>query len=318
MALPLDRTSIPETFAQLRYAHKMAGVTVATYTMNIGLNKMAVAEEVISSAGNILVAAGFEPDEIAALFNQAADQLASGDAITQANELSNIDNPTSDDIDIDHITSGFEEIASVKSLAKLKRRADALDRPHDNVEALEKCYSLAEKMIPLIGEAQDWLRHIAKDNGIEVIDDHNEWTSSVSDEELDREHEIIFICEFDWSYPLSLDFVDSVISELVEKGDEKRFSHVVGEIEKHGISIPSSSMETIEQGKAILALKCVFWDHVLSQSAEVQETQFLDSFVKSTGFPRPSYFLIGWLQQMEEGGLVERYKASNRWRLRVV
>ena len=296
----------------------MAGVTVATYTMNIGLNKMAVAEEVISSAGNILVAAGFEPDEIAALFNQAAEQLASGDAITHTDDSADSEDSTSNGIDIDDITSEFGELSSVKTLAKLKKRADALDRPHDNLEALEKCYAIADKMIPLIGEAQNWLRSTAQDNDIRVVDDHNEWTSSASDDELDREHEFIFICEFDWAYPLNLDFVDSVVGELVEKGDENRFYYIIEQIDKHRISIPSSSKETIEQGKKVLALKSVFWNHVLSQSAEVQETQFLEAFVKSTGFPRPSYFLIGWLQQMEEGGLVERYKASNRWRLRVI
>lgn len=296
----------------------MAGVIVATYTMNIGLNKMAVAEEVITSAGNILVAAGFEPDEIAALFNQAAEQLASGDALTRIDDLSNSEYSASDALDIDDIMTEFGEIPSVQALAKLKKRADALDRPHDNVDALEKCYSLTEKMIPLIGEAQNWLRSTAKNNNIDIIDDQSDWTTSATDEELDREHEIIFICEFDWSYPLSLDFVESVVSELVEKGDENRFNHVVEQLDELNISMPTSARETIEQGKEILSLKSIFWDYVLSQSAEVQETQFLDAFVKSTGFPRPSYFLIGWLQQMEEGGLVERYKASNRWRLRVI
>lgn len=291
---------------------------MATYTMNIGLNKLAVAEEVISSAGNILVAAGFEPDEIAQLFQQAAQQLVSGDAISSNEKLPDIEESDDDSIDIDDIMSEFGETDSVKALAKLKRRADALDRPHDNPDALEKCYSLAEKMLPLIGEAQNWLRIKAHNNNIEIVDDHNEWTSSASDEELDREHEIIFICEFDWSYPLSLDFIDTVVSELVEKGEENKFFNIVNEIESRRISLPSSPLETIEEGKAIIALKSVFWDHVLSQSVEVQETQFLDSFVKATGFPRPSYFLIGWLQQMEEGGLVERYKASNRWRLRVI
>lgn len=296
----------------------MAGVTVATYTMNIGLNKMAVAEEVITSAGNILVAAGFEPDEIAALFNQAAEQLASGDALTRIDDLSSIEDSASDAPDIDDIMTEFGEIPSVQALAKLKKRADALDRPHDNADALEKCYSLTEKMIPLIEEAQNWLRNTAKNNNIDIIDDQSDWTTSATDEELDREHEIIFICEFDWSYPLSLDFVESVVSELVEKGDENRFNHVVEQLDERNISMPTSARETIKQGKEILSLKSVFWNHVLSQSAEVQETQFLDTFVKSTGFPRPSYFLIGWLQQMEEGGLVERYKASNRWRLRVI
>lgn len=291
---------------------------MATYTMNIGLNKMAVAEEVITSAGNILVAAGFEPDEIAALFNQAAEQLASGDALTRIDDLSSIEDSASDAPDIDDIMTEFGEIPSVQALAKLKKRADALDRPHDNADALEKCYSLTEKMIPLIEEAQNWLRNTAKNNNIDIIDDQSDWTTSATDEELDREHEIIFICEFDWSYPLSLDFVESVVSELVEKGDENRFNHVVEQLDERNISMPTSARETIKQGKEILSLKSVFWNHVLSQSAEVQETQFLDTFVKSTGFPRPSYFLIGWLQQMEEGGLVERYKASNRWRLRVI
>lgn len=290
---------------------------MATYTMNVSLNKMAVAEEVISSAGNILVAAGFGPGEIAALFHEAAEQLVSGEAVNRTDDTPHGEVGVGG-IDLDDIRTEFEEIAPVLALAKLKRRADALDRPHDNLEALAKCYALADKMLPLIGEAQNWLRAAAEKNDISVVADQNEWASSASDEELDREHEIMFICEFDWSYPLGLEFIDSVLSELVEKGEEDKFNHLVAELESRNVTLPSSTLETIEEGQSILRLKSVFWDHVLSQSEEVQETQFLEAFVKATGFPRPSYFLIGWLQQIEEGGLVERYKASNRWRLRVI
>lgn len=290
---------------------------MVTYTMNIGLNRIAVAEEVISSAGNILVAAGFKPAEIAALFQEAAEQLVSGEAADRTDDVSRAEIGVGG-VDLDDIRAEFEEIAPVLALAKLKRRADALDRPHDNREALAKCYTLAEKMLPLIGEAQNWLRASAAENDISVVDDQNKWASSASDEELDHEHEIMFICEFEWSYPLCLDFIGSVLSELVEKGEEEKFNYLVSELLDGNVTLPSEILEAIEEGKVILTLKSVFWDHVLSQSEDVQEKQFLEAFVKTTGFPRRSHFLIGWLQQMEEGRLIERYKASNRWRLRVI
>ena len=50
-------------------------------SLNVGVNKLAIAEDGATSACNILMAAGFEVTEIESLLRQAADQMTSGDAV---------------------------------------------------------------------------------------------------------------------------------------------------------------------------------------------------------------------------------------------
>jgi len=293
------------------------GNGMVTYTVNVASNKMAIAEEVISSAGNILVAAGFAPNEIAALFRAASEQLTSGAAISVSDEYHSPEQDH-DSMDLDDLRNAFESTDASKKLEKLKRRADALDRPHDSPDALKKCYDIVLKMLPLIGEMQKWLIATASEAKIEVVENQSDWTETASDEDLDREHEIIFLDAFDWTYPLNFQLVDDVASELVDKGEVDAFNGLSDLISSYGITLPNDLIETLEKGHRTLDLKDVFRSHVLQQSDEILETKFLEDFVRNFDFPHPSYFLQGWLTQMEGEGLINRYKSSNRWRIQVI
>ena len=104
-------------------------------SLNVGVNKLAIAEEVITSACNILMAAGFKVTEIESLLRQAADQMASGDAVQiQTGEESG---QGVNSLDADDIRSEFEELPAIESLKKLKMRAEAVGRPSDGREQLE-------------------------------------------------------------------------------------------------------------------------------------------------------------------------------------
>lgn len=227
---------------------------MVTYTVNVASNKMAIAEEVISSAGNILVAAGFEPNEIAALFRDASEQLTSGAAISVVDEYQSPDQDH-DSMDLDDLRNAFESTDASKKMEKLKRRADALDRPHDNPDALKKCYDIVLKMLPLIGEMQKWLIAAASEAKIEVVENQSDWTETASDEDLDREHEIIFLDAFDWTYPLNFQLVDDVASELVDKGEVDAFNGLSDLISSYGITLPNDLIETLEKGHRTLDLK---------------------------------------------------------------
>lgn len=290
---------------------------MVTYTVNVASNKIAIAEEVISSAGNILVAAGFEPNEIAALFRDASEQLTSGAAISVADGYQ-LPDQDRDSIDLDDIRSAFENTDAAKKMEKLKRRADALDRPHDSPDALKKCYEIALKMLPLIGEMQKWLIATASEAKIEVVENQSDWMESASDEDLDREHKIIFLDAFDWTYPLNFQLIDDVASELAYKGEVEAFNGLSGLISSYDITIPNDIIETLEKGHRTIDLKEVFISNVLQHPEEILETQFLEEFVRNFDFPHPSHFLQEWLTKMEEEGLINRYKRSNRWRVQVI
>ena len=117
-------------------------------SLNVGVNKLAIAEEVITSACNILMAAGFEVTQVESLLRQAADQMASGDAVQiQTGEESG---QGVHSLDADDIRSEFEELPAIESLRRLKMRAEAVGRSSDGREQLAKCLPLAMDMLPHI------------------------------------------------------------------------------------------------------------------------------------------------------------------------
>ena len=99
------------------------------------------------------MAAGFEVTEIESLLRQAADQMASGDAVQiQTGEESG---QGVHSLDADDIRSEFEELPAIESLKKLKMRAEAVGRPSGGREQLTKCLPLAMNMLPHIMVAQN-------------------------------------------------------------------------------------------------------------------------------------------------------------------
>jgi hypothetical protein len=135
----------------------VVGGANGNYNFNVGgVDKLAVAEEVMNSAGNILVAAGFAPEEIEALFRQAADQMSSGEAVHESETMPDHEASDSNGLaDAEDILSEFNQLPPVRALEKLKTRAEALDRPHDSPEALNKSFDIAMKMMPHIEEASN-------------------------------------------------------------------------------------------------------------------------------------------------------------------
>ena len=96
---------------------------VIACNLNVGVNKVAIAEDVLTSACTLLMTAGFETTEIESLLRHAADQMASGDAVPiQAGEESG---QRVHSLDADDIRSEFEELPPIESLRKLKMRAEA-------------------------------------------------------------------------------------------------------------------------------------------------------------------------------------------------
>ena len=291
---------------------------MVSYEFNVTIDRFAIADEAISSCGNILIAAGFDPAEIQSLFLQAANQLASGEAISVEPEAEAAGPRDKTMVDADDIRSAFEELPAIQALEKLKTRAEALDRPSDGKEVLAKCLSLVFKMIPLIEEAQNWIRAEAEIIGVLVEPFKAEWIERASDDELDDSRSIIFLDDFDISYRLNWDFIEDVARYLVDYGDNDSFNDFFVEIMSRNITPTQEIVVTIENGRNFFKLEGEFRRYVLNQKEEILETSFLDEFARTHDFPQPSYLFINSLKRMEEAGEIERYTRGNRKRVRII
>ncbi|MFA7601473.1 MAG: hypothetical protein WCY29_00570 [Novosphingobium sp.] len=203
-------------------------------------NKAAIARQVIVSAGDILVAAGFGRDEIAAFFRQAADHLGGAlqagpaDASSRGGE---------------DILSRYRAIAPVRALAGLTAEAAALASAAHGGEALKDAYDLAMKIIPHIAEAQGWLRAAAREAGLRISADSRERPDGRAD------GEDLLMGEFEFAYRDGFDLIASVVAVLAGQDDEEAFRLILMSLVENGITVSGELKSAIETAAGKLAEK---------------------------------------------------------------
>jgi hypothetical protein len=294
---------------------------VLTYNISVGdVNRGAIAEEVVSSAAKVLLLAGFTEGQIGDLFQQASQQILSGAAVEQgqpdADESFFEDD--GDDQGIWGIADRFENIKSVKALSRLGKRANAVD-DLDNPRTLEKAVSLVNEAAGLRKESLDWLRNEATKAGIEIVSDHDQWTETATDEQLDEEGNVLFLDDYRWSGNFNWHLVGQVARALAKTGDRESLSTFSEAVLDEDLAIESGVREDVERAVGAAGQYEEFLTYVQSHAGagELAQAEFFDKFIRASGFSSGSYALESWLEGMAKRGVVERYKRSNRWRVLV-
>lgn len=203
-------------------------------------DKAAIARQVIVSAGDILVAAGFGRDEIAAFFRQAADHLQGGQPASP---------PDSSPRHGEDILSQYRTIAPVRALAGLTAEAAGLASPDDSLAALRDSYDLAMKIIPHIAEAQGWLRTAAREAGLRIATDSRQRQDGRSD------GEDLFMDQFEFAYRAGFDLIASVTTVLAEQDDEEAFRLILMSLVENAITVSEELKAAIETAAGRLSAR---------------------------------------------------------------
>jgi hypothetical protein len=194
---------------------------------NQGPDRMAIAEQVIVSAGNVLRAAGFDRGEIASFFHQAAAQLADGTS-RQEPETARAT----------RLHAEFAAIPPVRELARLQREraADALPTSE---EALEAQFTLAMEIIPHLGAAQEWLRGMADEAGLVLQTSRAEGPADVRG--------ALFLEDFEAVYGSSFELIASLLETLVAQGHEAAFRPLLLSLVNHNVTVTSELKRSMEK-----------------------------------------------------------------------
>lgn len=214
-------------------------------------DKLAIAEQVIFSAGNILVAAGFSREEIASFFRQAADQLAGkadSDSATSQGAAVGAEEP-----DMGKLQSDFRASAPVRELSKLGARAAGLGPPGNDPASLKDHFDLAMQMVPHIADAQEWLRRAAEEKGRRVFANRREFQMDAANDGEPESSEAIFFEDFESVYAHSFGLICSVIDALAEQGDEQAFAFLLESLFENSVVITYEVKQTMERGVGTLA-----------------------------------------------------------------
>lgn len=183
---------------------------------------LAIAGQVIVSAGNILVAAGFTREEIRAFFLQAADQLA------DANEPQVAESGAAAGLKAE-----FARTDAVRQLAAGCAQA------HDPNASLRDRFDLAMRMIPLVAEAQHWLRREAAQAGLPVIADRRQDDGAAAGRALVFE-------DYEECYAPALDHLGALLEDLARAGDGEAVAFLLQTMTDEGITITHALGQTIQ------------------------------------------------------------------------
>lgn len=211
---------------------------------DIGPDKLAVADQVIVSAGNILRAAGFTREEIGSFFRQAADQLAPND---MPNDAAGEVPVAPSESSLARLKNDFIASESVQELMRMGTGASALP-PIAEPDALKRHFDLAMQMIPQIAAAQEWLRAAAAKDGLVLAANQNEWFASNGEGESQAEGKVVFLDEFEAAYAHSLATVGAVVDALVDHDDERAFAFLLECLLENSVVITAEMKEAMARG----------------------------------------------------------------------
>jgi hypothetical protein len=194
-------------------------------------DRLAIAQQVIKSAGDVLRAAGFSRDEIGSFFRQAADHLE-----TRADAPSPV--PAGGGF-IDQFAREFAESRPGREMAQLNAQVVGMGLP-DRDAPLAGHFDLAMKLIPLIAEAQNALRSVASKAGLQVFADRR-----VGDAQAGAA--ALYFDDFQALWSDSFELLAALLAALSDRGDEEAFAFLLESLLENSVVISFELKETIER-----------------------------------------------------------------------
>ena len=243
---------------------------MATTPAGDGNNKLNIAQEVIVSAGNILTAAGFGRAEIAEFFRQAADVLAppgppagppAGTAVRPDARPAPApaappapaagDHPAA--MTAEEIRAGFVDIAPVRALVRMAVDPEVTAHLRAGSEAAAPHIDLALQMLPLVAEAQDWLRDTAAGAGLTIHPDRRQWLAEVLPEDRAGITGTLFLDDFEAAYRPCFDFVTALAAAVICENDEAALNQLLHGLVSCGVIVTYDLKNQLEAGVGKLA-----------------------------------------------------------------
>lgn len=289
--------------------------------VNLPLDRYAVAHEVMASTIRVLLAAGFNKDEVADLLEQSIEQWRSGQATTDKENVrpSQIEERSDDDAETNlyEIEQSYDQLNARRALIRLEKRADKLHDMRD-ASVREKAFAILSEAMPVFADAQRWLIERGEEAGLSVIPRRDAWIETASDDELDAEDNFLFLDDHRWSgnFPdwLCGRLIDTLLNEA-KFDDLQRVTDVMSE--SGVITLGDNTQRAVDSVAESLPVYVRFLQYVQgSASGEYMQSDFIDGYYRINPDDRP-HSVQGWMQSFEDSGQVTRFKKGNRWRVAI-
>jgi len=209
---------------------------MTTGTSDRSIDRLALAREVISGAGNVLAAAGFDRAEIAAFFLQAAELLGATTGAPVA-----VPEPAGQLAEVVHQFAGCEPLRELLALAA---EAHPLLPLGEDVPPLRAAFDIAMRMTPLLAEAQRHLRTLADAAGLPLV------ATATQADNLDEP--VVCIEAFAGAYAAAVEVYGAVCEALVARQDGEAFGYLLGHLAECGVIIAGPLQARLARGADLL------------------------------------------------------------------
>lgn len=196
--------------------------------------RLAVADQVIISAGNILRVAGFRRDEIAMFFRQAADHLGAESSAS------------SSPIVLTRKERFLQNLGSITPiLALMELNVDTVSQGQAKGSLMDR-FDLAMRTIPHIAAAQDWVRAAAAEAGLRIIAEEPEMSGGRAHADLIDAATAIGFDEIHPTYASGFAMVESVVGTLADQGDEEALNLILMSLVENSVVVSRELRFAIE------------------------------------------------------------------------
>jgi len=200
------------------------------------IDRQALAEQVIVSAGNVLAAAGFARMEIADFFRQAADQL--GEAGRQ-DAMPRQASPGTES-PLARVATQFSQHPAVHELHGLSARAAALLPLKAEGDHLTEAFDIAMQAVPLLAAAQQALRTLAQDASLQLTDDAGQEAGCAR------------ASDFEALYAGVFEVIAAVAEALARRRDPEAFIFLLEHLANNGVTLDARLQKAFERGAELL------------------------------------------------------------------
>lgn len=200
----------------------------------VAVDRLALAREVIVSAGNVLRAAGFGREEIGAFFAEAAAQLGAGEAPAPARPAD----------PLAQVVLAFSECAALHRLQALAGEALLLPPLGEDMAALKRAFDLAMQMAPVLAEAQDALRGLAEEAGLPLV--------ATLAEAQAAEGAVVCLEAFAGAYAGASEAIGTLVDALAAREDGEAFAFLLRHLGENGVVIAGPLQARLARGAALL------------------------------------------------------------------
>ncbi|MCW1427524.1 hypothetical protein [Novosphingobium sp. JCM 18896] len=200
---------------------------------NATIDRQALAQEVIVSAGNVLRAAGFGREEIGFFFRQAADMLDGAAPPAPKSPAASVGG-------LAQVAAQFAGSSAVRELHRLGVEGQALLPLTGESPQLKQGFDTAMQIVPLLAEAQSALRGLAEEVGLPLCATRAEAEQAQAD--------VVCLETFETAYDEALALLRAVIEALIERRDGEAFAFLLGHFAENGVIICGPLEAVVAQG----------------------------------------------------------------------